>query len=172
MSDWDADAVRARLRAKVLRYELRAPLPEAEVRAFEAEHGIRLPEEYRTFVTTVGDGPAGPDYGLMPLVTPRPDVGDDWAVDGEWEDDRRPGRLAAPCPIREPRPFDVNRRFDEREGLTLGTLVLTEQGCGMYTRLILNGPLAGQVWHLDQDFGTCLPESPDFRTWYTDWLEK
>ncbi|MFF3673193.1 SMI1/KNR4 family protein [Streptomyces sp. NPDC002120] len=172
MNDWDADAVRARLRAKVLRHELRAPLPEAEVRAFEAEHGIRLPEEYRTFVTTVGDGPAGPGHGLMPLVTPRPEADDDWAVDGEWEDDRRPGRLAAPCPIREPRAFDENRRFDEREGLTLGTLVLTEQGCGTYTRLILNGPLAGQVWNLDQDFGTCLPESPDFRTWYTDWLEK
>ncbi|MFE9478516.1 SMI1/KNR4 family protein [Streptomyces spororaveus] len=52
MSDWDAEAVRVRLRAKTSRYELRPPLPEAEVRAFEAEHGIRLPEEYRTFVTT------------------------------------------------------------------------------------------------------------------------
>ncbi|MFJ3960266.1 SMI1/KNR4 family protein [Streptomyces sp. NPDC090036] len=172
MTTWDAEALRARLRAKILRYELRPPLPEAEVRAFEAEHGIRLPEEYRTFVTTVGDGPAGPGYGLMPLITPRAGVDDDWAVDDEWREDRRPGRLAAPCPIRTPRPFDVNRRFDEAEGLTLGTLMLAEEGCGMYSRLILAGPLAGQVWHLDQDFGTCVPESPDFRTWYTDWLEK
>ncbi|MFD4242507.1 SMI1/KNR4 family protein [Streptomyces sp. NPDC058525] len=171
MSDWDADAVRARLRAKAMRYELRAPLSEVEIRAFEAEHGIRLPEEYRSFVATVGDGPAGPHYGLMPLVTPRPEA-DDWAVDGEWEDDRRPGRLAAPCPIREPRPFDRNRRFDESEGLTLGTLVLAEQGCGVYSRLIVGGPLAGQVWHLDQDFGTCLPESAGFRAWYVEWLEK
>ena len=79
--------------------------------------------------------------------------------------------LAAPCPIRKPRPCDENRRYDEDEGLTLGTLMLAEQGCGMYSRLILNGPPAGQVWHLDQDFGTCVPESPDFRTWYADWLE-
>ncbi|MEU9232609.1 hypothetical protein [Streptomyces subrutilus] len=42
MSDWDADAVRARLRAKVMQYELAEPLPEAEIRAFETEHGIRL----------------------------------------------------------------------------------------------------------------------------------
>ncbi|MFG2335980.1 hypothetical protein [Streptomyces yangpuensis] len=104
MSDWDAQAVRARLRAKTLRYELRPPLRETAVRAFEAEHGIRLPEECRTFVTTVGDGPAGPGYGLMPLIAPRPEADDDWAV--------------------------------------------------------------------DDDFGCHLPESPYFRTWYTDWLEQ
>ncbi|MFE5724383.1 SMI1/KNR4 family protein [Streptomyces erythrochromogenes] len=172
MSDWDAQAVRARLRAKTFRYELRPPLPEAEVRAFEEEHGFRLPEEYRTFVTTVGDGPAGPRHGLMPLITPRPEADDDWAVDDEWRDDRRPGRLAAPCPIRTPRPYDENRRYDEAEGLTLGTLMLAEEGCGIYLRLILGGPLAGQVWHLDQEFGCHTLESPDFRTWYTDWLEQ
>ncbi|WP_060176850.1 SMI1/KNR4 family protein [Streptomyces sp. IMTB 1903] len=126
MSDWDAEAVRARLRAKHFRHELRPPLAEAEVRAFEEEHGIRLPEEYRTFVTTVGDGPAGHE----------------------------------------------DRRFDEAEGLTLGTLMPAEEGCGIYLRLILSGPLAGQVWHVDQDFGCHMPESPDFRTWYTDWLEQ
>ncbi|MEV7519943.1 SMI1/KNR4 family protein [Streptomyces sp. NPDC091371] len=181
MSDWDADAVRARLRQRAARgprsrddgwhgYELSPPLPEARIRAFEDEHGIRLPASYRAFVATVGDGPAGPGYGLMPLLTPRP--ADDWAVDDEWEQDRQPGRLAAPCPMDKPRPFDANRRFDEREGVTRGTLVLADHGCGTYSRLVVTGPRAGQVWHVDQDFGSCVPESPDFRTWYTDWLEQ
>ncbi|MET9321679.1 SMI1/KNR4 family protein [Streptomyces sp. NPDC003038] len=172
MTDWDADAVRARLRARAARYELAPALGERAVRAFEEDHGIRLPEEYRAFVVAVGDGPAGPGQGLMPLINLRADADEDGAAEDEWQEDRRPGRLAAPCPIAEPRPFDAARRFDEGEGLTLGTLVLADRGCGMYSRLILTGPLAGQVWHLDQDFGTCVPESPDFRTWYTDWLEQ
>ncbi|WP_330298741.1 SMI1/KNR4 family protein [Streptomyces sp. NBC_00503] len=185
MGDWDARAVRARLRqmasedpgaarhgAASHRYELAAPLSEAEIRAFEAEHRCRLPAEYRSFLATVGDGPAGPAYGLMPLTTPHPGADADGAAQGEWEDDRRPGRMAAPCPLLEPRPFDEGRTFDPDEGLTLGTLVLADHGCGMYSRLVLNGPLAGQVWHLDQDFGSCVPESPDFRAWYTAWLEE
>ncbi|MFD3803770.1 hypothetical protein ACFWSF_14130 [Streptomyces sp. NPDC058611] len=109
MGDWDAEAVRARLREKAARthwsegqrYELNPPLPEARIRAFEQEHGIRLR-----------------------------------------------GRGADP---RHAHPL--------------------EQGCGMYSRLILNGPYAGEVWWLDPDRGGLVPTSPDFRTWYTDWLE-
>ncbi|MCJ0872496.1 SMI1/KNR4 family protein [Streptomyces sp. AP-93] len=184
MGDWDARAVRARLRQMAAedpeatrhgahhhRYELAPPLPEAEIGAFEEEHGCRLPPEYRSFVGRVGDGPAGPAYGLMPLVTPHSGADADGAAEGEWEDDRRPGRLGAPCPMREPRPFDEGQRFDPDEGLTLGTFVLADHGCGTYSRLVLNGLLTGQVWYLDQDFGSCTPASPDFRTWYTGWLE-
>ncbi|MGO4456410.1 SMI1/KNR4 family protein, partial [Streptomyces sp. M-16] len=58
------------------------------------------------------------------------------------------------------------------EELTAGTLTLAEEGCGMYLRLVLNGPYAGQVWWLDPDWGGFVPAAPDFRTWYADWLEK
>lgn len=181
MNDWDAEAVRARLREKAARdprysghgarthrYELTAPLAEAGILGFEEAHGIRLPAAYRAFVATVGDGPAGPDHGLLPLVSPRPGADDDWAVDGEWEDDRRPGRLAAPFPLAAPRPGPFGA---EAEEWTRGTLTLSEEGCGMYSRLVLNGRYAGQVWWLDPDWGGFVPRSPDFRTWYADWLE-
>ncbi|MFJ9718752.1 hypothetical protein ACIRPQ_22895 [Streptomyces sp. NPDC101213] len=49
--------------------------------------------------------------------------------------------------------------------------MLAEQGCGIGVRLVLNGPSAGQVWQIDPDWGGFVPVSPDFRTWYTDWLE-
>ncbi|MFJ9545270.1 hypothetical protein [Streptomyces erythrochromogenes] len=88
---------------------------------------------------------------------------------GDWAAEAVRARLRAKTfrhglrPLITPRP--------EAEGLTLGTPVLAEEGCGICARLILGGPLAGQVWHLDQEFGCHAPESPDFRTWYTDWLE-
>ncbi|MDT9700961.1 SMI1/KNR4 family protein [Streptomyces sp. P17] len=76
MESWDEGGVRARLREMAAQdprrerfgsdthqYELAPVLSEAEIRAFEATHGIDLPAEYRSFVAQVGDGPAGPGHG-------------------------------------------------------------------------------------------------------------
>ncbi|MBX3210034.1 MAG: hypothetical protein KF764_33700 [Labilithrix sp.] len=48
-------------------YRLQPPLTRAEVTAIEAEAQIRLPDEYRTWVTTIADGGAGPHQGIRPL---------------------------------------------------------------------------------------------------------
>ncbi|MER6095008.1 SMI1/KNR4 family protein [Streptomyces sp. NPDC001728] len=183
MSDWDGGAVRARVRelagldpewtrsgARTHRYELTPALPEAAISAFEQRHGIRLPPDYRAFVAEVGDGPAGPAHGLMPLTTPRPEADEDdpWAVDGEWEEDRLPGRLAAPFALTEPLPGAIG--VHAAEELVPGTLMLAEEGCGLYIRLVLTGPRAGEIWRLDPDWGGFVPAHPDFRAWYTTWL--
>ncbi|WP_225840126.1 hypothetical protein [Streptomyces sp. NK08204] len=89
-------------------------------------------------------------------------------MDAEWREDRLPGRLAEPFPLTEPLPGRIGA---PAEALTRGTLVLSEQGCGIFTRLVLNGPRAGQIWQIDPDWGGFVPVSHDFRTWYTDWLE-
>ncbi|MGW7245288.1 SMI1/KNR4 family protein [Streptomyces decoyicus] len=83
MGSWDENAVRARIRqmaardpkrarfgADTHRYELAPPLPQAQIRAFEEAHGIELPSAYRSFVAEVGNGPADPGHGLMPLTAP------------------------------------------------------------------------------------------------------
>ncbi|MFF7966197.1 SMI1/KNR4 family protein [Streptomyces sp. NPDC007903] len=146
---------------------MRPPLPEPEIRAFETTHGIGLPPEYRSFVAEVGDGPAGPAHGLLPLITPCPEADDDWAVDDEWARDRLPGHLASPFPLTKPAPGRLGAIADT---LTRGTLLLAEEGCGMYFRLVLNGPHTGEIWFLDPDWGGFTPLDRDFHTWYTKWL--
>jgi hypothetical protein len=63
------------------------------VHAFEAEHGIVLPEPYRTFVAEITDGSSSgpPDYGLLGVA----EMPDDWG-------ENRPAReLAVPFPLTE-----------------------------------------------------------------------
>jgi hypothetical protein len=53
--------------ADVHRFQLNPPRPEADVLEFEVRHGVTLPREYREFLIDIGDGGAGPFYGIFPL---------------------------------------------------------------------------------------------------------
>ncbi|WP_351234279.1 SMI1/KNR4 family protein [Streptomyces sp. NPDC002133] len=179
MDNWDGERVRAQVRqmsardpqrrrfgAQTHQYVLAPRLEETQIGAFEESHGIALPQEYRSFVAQVGNGPAGPGHGLMPLTTARSEAAEEWAADGEWEDDRLPGRLREPFPLAEPLPGPMRTPTD----LTVGTLILAELGCGMYIRLVVSGPRAGEIWQIDPDWGGFVPVSPGFHAWYTEWL--
>lgn len=84
------------------RYLLNQPLTQSEVTAFEARYGLSLPEDYRSFLLEVGDGGAGPFYGIFLLDRSRPSA----------RDDLLPGFLAGDFPTRSP-------------GMTSATMALT-----------------------------------------------
>src|SRR5512142_2282534 len=46
---------------------LNPPLPEADVISFERRHKVSLPDDYRRFITEIGNGGAGPYYGVFPF---------------------------------------------------------------------------------------------------------
>lgn len=52
------------------RYELAPPLALNRVEGFESQYGVRLPDSYREFLLTVGDGGGGPGYGIYNLDGP------------------------------------------------------------------------------------------------------
>src|SRR5262249_3382204 len=84
--------------ADVHRFSLNPPLTEREVLAFEKLHNILLPSEYHYFIRYIGNGGAGPYYGVFPLGQ----------MDGtgerfnSWrEKDGFVGVLSEPFPLRD-----------------------------------------------------------------------
>ena len=77
------------------RFEMNPCLTEQEVKAFEVEHGVLLPEDYRYFITAVGNGGAGPYYGIARLELAHAfqmvfQCDTDLAID-EWPEDHSTG---------------------------------------------------------------------------------
>ena len=148
------------------RYALNPCISETEVTAFEAKYDVVLPSEYRTFLTEVGNGGAGPCYGLFPLGTYNdqalePDILDslsqpfDEDAAEEWEGDGDP--------------------LDWEEVMQ-GALILSTEGCARWFWLVVSGPNAGEIWFDARADG----EAPDcvvgdtgplgFWEWYEEWL--
>lgn len=148
------------------RYHLNTPLSEKYLSKFEAIHNIRLPNDYRFFLNNIGNGIAGPSYGLTPLEEYfstrkyRIEIGSDF--------------LSIPFPYSRNNPYKYVDESDESiiYGLT-GTITLCHHGCGYYDMLIVAGEEKGTVW-LD---ATCSDGginriSNSFSDWYNDWLIK
>lgn len=175
MGRMDADHARAEDLA-ILRAALETgpPLGWEAVRAFEAEHGIVVPEPYRTFVAEFGDGASSgpPAYGLIPLVEQPSD----------WGSYRPVRELAEPFPLVEAWAWSDDPRPEAELDQALapvfdhGSILLGTDGCGMYWHLVVTGPARGHVWHIDEygatpfgaEFGSDTGES-GFTGWVQHW---
>ncbi|MFJ9850633.1 HEAT repeat domain-containing protein [Streptomyces sp. NPDC101150] len=148
-------------------FRLGPPLPESRVAAFETEHGIRLPECYRSFLTTIGHIGTGPHYGLESL--------DDWyhAV----LDIPRPGHLATPFPLSPTGPAPGPDWYEALDGDDPepfpGALTLAQRGCSLATLLVVSGPARGRIVNVDLDLGPpAFCHDRDFLAWYERWLDE
>lgn len=120
------------------------PLGWDAVRAFEAKHGVVLPEPYRTFVAEICDGSyvGPPNGGLMELGR----LPDDWGQDRPVRD------LSKPFPLTKQWIWEDEDHTEEELDALLGpvfdhgSLVLGTDGCGMYWHLIVTGAHRGHVW--------------------------
>lgn len=57
--------------ARTHRYQLNPVLTPTEAQAFEQTHQVALPADYVAFLTEVGDGGAGPYYGVRSVAESR-----------------------------------------------------------------------------------------------------
>lgn len=171
------------------RYELNPPVDEAFLTRFETEVGVPLPEEYRTFLTTVGDGGAGPYWGLLSLaesvaavagthgvavlgkdspLTADVDFGELLGQPDDW--DEHAARLDDDQAYAD--SWDALQAEYLDEPWPNGRIPICDHGCGDRFHLVLRGPRRGTVWVDSLDSATglyCL--EVDFSTWYETWLD-
>ncbi len=157
-------------------FESGTPLGWPAVHAFEEQHGIVLPEPYRTFVAEIADGASEgpPDYGLVELGK----IPLDWGPNQPIQEPAKPFPLteswvweAEDWPYEELAPLlePVHRH---------GSIVLGTDGCAMYWHLIVTGPHRGHVWNISgegaspfgAEFGYTTGRS-GFAGWVQHWVE-
>ncbi|WP_220498494.1 SMI1/KNR4 family protein [Rhodopirellula sp. JC639] len=172
-------------------FKLNARVDGSVVTQFEAKHDIKLPEDYRRFVTEIGNGGAGPFYGVFKLG----EMDNNFSHKRWKEDDGFIGVLAKPFPHTKawndlptyPEEQDDEdayeaelEAFDEvywnSENVD-GAIPICHQGCAYRNWLIVTGPEAGNVWEdLRVDHKGLIPVNSNgghrvrFLEWYTDWL--
>lgn len=179
-------------------YKLNPPVPTSVIEEFEARNGITLPDDYRTFLTEIGNGGAGPYYGLFPFGQ-----GDD----GPWEEGGLLGDVSQPFPHveawnlpesyweQEPDiPPDLTADEEERlweawdkveqedywnPAIMNGAIPICHIGCALRQWLVTNGEQKGFVWDdFRADRRGVLPvigeagRQVTFSDWYMSWLEE
>ncbi|MCU0686545.1 MAG: SMI1/KNR4 family protein [Polyangiaceae bacterium] len=143
-----------RLGARGHRYQLGAPLTPEQLARLEREHGVRLPDDYASFVTRVGHGGAGPYYGLLPLLA-RAQL----------------ASLGGGFPATEAVSFDEADEMADGDEHVRGTVALAHQGCGYFSLLVVEGPRRGTVWADLRAAGRGLvPTHGSFVEWYLAWV--
>lgn len=152
------------------RFRLNPPIKEAALLAFETEHRVRLPEEYGGFLLHVGDGGAGPAYGVFRLGEM-----DDGHGYTRWKENNGfVGVLSVPFPHNGPwndlngkpefdesRETDYDYEYEDGYGKQLsewetshywntchinGAIPICHLGCACRQWLIVTGTEAGHVW--------------------------
>ena len=176
-------------------FQMNPVLPASEATAFERDHKVVLPADYRQFITEVGNGGAGPFYGVFPLG-----FMDDNFDQRPWqENDGLVGTLSKPFPFNEEwndlsgkpdadlvtqdaEEYDKQiERFCERywsSELVNGAIPICHEGCALRIWLVVTGEQAGKLWEDGRsDYTGLRPvlladgSTATFSEWYKEWLD-
>ena len=172
-------------------YKLGPPVDLAFVRATEKEYHFRFPEDYVQFITEVGDGGAGPGYGLYPFGYYCTEAKSEKEVKARERYLRGLGKELRLLPINPEYLEDYciseeqyrespekylrgsRRSFDWHDNVLYGPygfFHLGTHGCWRDFGLVTTGERFGQVFTYDTE-GAFELEFSSFQAFYQNWLD-
>lgn len=176
------------------KYQLKPCLSRSEIQEFEDKYQVNLPDDYREFLLTIGNGGAGPGYGLLGIDIHHQKsdfnyLSQPFKLTKEWND-----LDLMQASHEEGNPVYFYPNFVQ------GSIVVAEYGCGVEARLVITGQEKGNIWiddrtneagiyplsphcaaffHDDPNIEGDLYESIEeiktamgFYDWYNDWLSR
>jgi len=168
-------------------YLLNDAVPMRKILAFESKYNIKLPPEYVEFMTTVGNGVAGPYYGLVPF-------GDCLFADLDYkhaDDFLNPSEpfihterwnMTFEPTVREEDEIEYSNQYEEFTNeyydrkYVNGVIALSNYGCAISIYLVVNGPEYGHVWTDDRASDNGIYPTNEYagdgRTTFLEWYEK
>ncbi|MFD7641742.1 SMI1/KNR4 family protein [Kitasatospora sp. NPDC059795] len=122
-------------------------LTRAQISEVEAQHGVALPDDYRTFLAEVGAGGPGPTIALTSLRR----------IDGRWgwvwdDDESQPWPLDATGPFVETEDWPAHQRATLRAAGHEPTVRHPQYDYWADYRQAF-GDAASETWHLDRGRG-------------------
>jgi len=160
--------------------KLHPVIREIELLDLEQRYQVRFPDDYREFLLSIGNGGAGPGYGMESVQS-----GISYEREVTPEDIlTMPFEHKLPYnPLNDPNwseiyALDEDRTTTDeewellRQYMTAGTVVICHEGCGYLHRLVVTGPDRGNVW-MDGDVSNqgFIPMEVDFLGWYERWQD-
>ena len=167
-------------------YQLNPVISLETIQQFEQTHLIGLPEDYVAFLTQLGNGGAGPFYGLEAFERIL-------FVDLDRPNDNNLLYPNLPFPhlVAWNEPFNATcdedneaefeqQYFEFHQHQMDGTIAICNYGCGVSLNLVVNGTEYGHIWTDDrandggiypsQELGNT--ERLNFLDWYELWLDQ
>lgn len=152
------------------------PIKEERVAKFEQKNGIKLPESYKRFITTIAGSGSQPFYGLYSI----------------FDKEQNNVDVSKKFIYTVKKPLDIynlsEEEYDElddnyEDKVLAGFLFLCHEGCGMYSILVVNcddKDTYGTVWYYDlaNDAGIFPLINPinkktmDFLNWLEYYVDK
>lgn len=167
------------------KYRLNDPVSVDFVRAAEEKYGFTLPDDYFRFITEIGDGGAGADYGLYsfeefitkdkyPAIEEvRQSLKRPFEIRPMTAEDNERLTLAEGFfeQNRERCFFDPRSTDEDYDGLPSGFLTIMTRGCQYDVGIALSGEHKGQVFDIDYE-GDFILTANSFGEFYQQWLDK
>lgn len=181
-------------------YRVNQPASKDLINRFEILHQLILPDDYREFLLQVGNGGAGPWYGLWELAVVEDDVVRAMCEEriSEYDAEHPLFEKVIPVPFSSSPKYSAitwrseNLKWLEESGyadFTEKALEIGTQGCNGSTLIVVTGVCRGEIWSVwaeefmgfsyvspkttegdDQPFEMDGEGALPFLDWYEHWL--